>query len=370
MSRAARQQERAQRNKKLLQIILIIASLCLALAAVGFWIGYKKIVQKTPPKVKPRTQVVLSDPRVLCPLTGEKIKIDLIKRQPLAVMIDNAPEARPQSGLTKADIIFEMPVEGPVTRLMAIYLSNDSQEIGPVRSARHYFVKRIFEYDAVYVHSGGSEQAKIDLNRYEVPHLDELLMGSEAFWRTGERAAPNNLYSSTNELRRVVLQKSFAREAEPKPFKFLEGGQQNTGGVMVPYFNIKLLGGADIKFVYQPSAKSYLRFHGEEPHLEALTGQQLKAKNIIIQFVNTRVIDAEGRRNMEMIGEGKAFLFSQGKIYRGTWSKDSLKAKTYYRDESGQEFLLTPGQTWIEVVPLRTRIDYPLPVGQKAGNIE
>lgn len=364
MSRSERHKKKksARNIWRTLLFALVTLLLSAALAYLGFWLGYKKDEPSTSQKPKkPRTQKVISEPRVVSPLTGMKVLKEDINRQPVVVTIDNSPAARPQSGIGKADIVYEMLAEGPITRLMAVFLDQDSPQVGPVRSARSYFIKSALEYEPIYVHAGGSDQAFNDIAKYEVQDLDGLNVGGKVFWRSNDRKAPHNLYTSTTQLRKAAANKGYEKNKDLHPFKFLKDGEENPAGVKVPYLTIQLLGGAlEITYKYESSSDSYLRFNGKAPHRDDLTGRQIKAKNVIVQFVNTRVIDESKHRSMELIGEGKMLFFSQGKLYRGTWSKDSARAQTTFHTDDGTELKLNPGQTWIQMVPLRTQVDYPL----------
>ena len=295
---------------------------------------------------------------VRCPLTGEKVTETALQRRPLAVMIENSPAARPQSGLNKADIVYEMLAEGDITRFMAVFLHGDAGELGPVRSARPYFIERALDYNAVYVHCGGSEAAKQMVSQEQVAHLDEFSIGRRAFWRVRTRKAPHNLYTDTEKLRRVAAQKGYEEMPEITPFRFSEAGEtaaagRASAGPTIHYprvYNVAM-------FKYDNKQKLYKRYTGGRPHKDSFTGEQLTARNIIVQYVNTKVIDEAGRRAMNMEGSGRALLFTGGKVYEGRWNKAGLRSRTVFSDEYGEEFKLNPGQTWIEVVPQRTRVD-------------
>jgi len=168
---------------------------------------------------------------VLCPLSGEMVPEGTTDRRPLAVMIENAPAARPQSGLDRADVVYEILAEGAITRFLAIYLHGDTSEVGPVRSARPYYIERMLEYDAMYAYCGGSEAAKEMVRSERVAALDEFGIGRQAYWRTKDRKAPHNLYGDTNKLRQVGAKKGYEKIVRLPVFDFLAGDGENPGGI-------------------------------------------------------------------------------------------------------------------------------------------
>lgn len=295
----------------------------------------------------------------MCPLTGEMVPRESLVRRPLAVMIENSPAARPQTGLDKADLIYEMLAEGAITRFMAFFLHGDAGVLGPVRSARPYFIARALDYNAIYVYCGGSEAAKEMVRTERIAALDEFGIGRRAFWRSKFRKAPHNLYTDTEKLRRVAEEKGYAEAPEITPFKFLADGETAAGGreSAGPTINYpKAFSKASFK--YDPVNNRYLRFTGGLPHLDGASGEQLAVRNIIVQYVNTKTVDEVGRLSMKMSGDGRALLFTGGRVYEGRWHKSGLRFRTVFNDENGDEFKLNPGRTWISLVPLATRVEY------------
>jgi len=296
---------------------------------------------------------------VRCPLSGDLVPKDSVDRRPLAVMVENVPAARPQSGLDKADVIYEILAEGAITRFLAVYLHGDAAEVGPVRSARPYFIERVFEYNAMYAYCGGSEAAKEMVRKEGVASLDEFGVGRQAYWRIKERKAPHNLYADTAKLRKVGAARGYERKVTLPEFRFLDPEQENPGGITAEKVVINYPKSYSVvRWEYDSNQKLYGRYQGGTAHRDAVTGEQLTGSNIIVQFANTKVIDDEGRRDIAMVGRGRAILFTGGKSYDGTWSKKSMRAQTFFYGENGEVFRLNPGQTWIEVVPRGTKVEY------------
>lgn len=296
---------------------------------------------------------------VISPLTGEEVPQDKINRRSLAVMIENAPAARPQSGLDKADIVYEILAEGGLTRFMAIFLQNDTGMLGPVRSARPYFIERMFEYDAMYAFCGGSPAALDMVKNERVASLNEFGVGKKAYWRIKDRKAPHNLYTDTEKLRKVGAQKGYEKSPNLPELEFLSKGEENEGGVtaqqvVIGYPTKYSL----VKWEYDPANMLYKRSEGGKVHRDAVTGKQLTASNIIVQYVRSSTIDTVGRLEFSMVGRGRSVLFTGGKAYTGTWLKLGTKKQTYFYGENGEVLKLNPGQTWIEVVPTSTKVEY------------
>lgn len=293
------------------------------------------------------------------PLTGEMVPRESLGRRPLAVMIENSPAARPQTGLDKADLVYEMLAEGAITRFMVVFMHSEAGVLGPVRSARPYFITRALDYNAIYVYCGGSEAAKQMVRTEHIAALDEFGIGRQAFWRSKYRKAPHNLYTDTEKLRLAAAKKGYEDSPEITPFVFLAEGEKSDGGFESagPTINYpKAFSKAAFK--YEPATNLYLRFTGGLPHLDGASGKQLTVRNIIVQYVNTKTIDDVGRLSMKMSGAGRALLFSGGRVYEGRWDKSDLRARTVFTDENGDEFKLNPGRTWISVVPLATKVEY------------
>lgn len=296
---------------------------------------------------------------VQCPLSGDMVQDGTTTRRPLAVMIENAPAARPQSGLDKADIVYEIMAEGGITRFLTIFLHSDTDKLGPVRSARPYYIERMLEYDAMYAFCGGSVAALDMVKNEGVASLNEFAVGRKAYWRIKGRKAPHNLYTDTLKLRQAGAKKGYEKSVKLPEFRFLNQGEENSDGIESASLEINYQTKYSVvKWNYEKSANKYLRYEGGKPHRDAVTGKQLTASNVIVQYVKSRVIDKEGRLAMDMTGRGKTVLFTRGKAYVGTWSKAQMRSQTYFYGTNGEVLKLTPGQTWIEVVPVGVKVNF------------
>ncbi len=275
--------------------------------------------------------------------------------QPLAIMVDNHIDARPQSGLNNADVVYEAVTEAGITRFMAIYANQEAEVVGPVRSCRHYFVYWASEYDAIYAHIGASPQGYDALRATGITSLDAA-RGRGVYWRSNDRLAPHNAYASTKELRDSTTDEGEGRLGA------LRFGQYDTiakeGGVT----EVKIVHPDDYSVAYTYSEKKnvYLRYMEGYPHVDAWSGLQYEPKNVIVQFVETWRIngDREGRVDMALVGRGKAYVFTGGKAIEGAWIKEGLARPTRFVDAQGDDIVLNPGQTWIQVVPDGGTVSY------------
>ncbi|MHB1125786.1 MAG: DUF3048 domain-containing protein [Bacillota bacterium] len=290
-----------------------------------------------------------------CPLDGAPLEY-LPERRPLAVMIDNAPQARPQSGLNKADVVIEAPAEGGVTRFMAVFYHGEAEEIGPVRSARPYFIDRARDYGAIYVHAGWSPQAKAYLEKGTVPYINEFRYGSW-FYRSSRRSAPHNLYSNTEKLWSLAEKVKIKQAGELQVISLLAEQESPTGGgaqTLVIYYPQK---DSKVRYEFDAVSGKYRRFQGDEPQNDNLTGDRLEAANVIVQYVPQVIVDGVGRLEMKMLGEGEARVYTNGQARDARWSKKGLDQPTTFVDAQGEPIPLKPGQTWIQVVATGTRVE-------------
>lgn len=283
------------------------------------------------------------------PLSGIYVSEDRINKRVVGIMFDNHPRARWQAGLKDAEIVYEFPVEAPYTRYFGLYLINSPENIGPIRSARPYFITKALEFDAIYVHVGGSEQAKSDIKTLKIADIDGLTSSSKVFWRNKNKKAPNNLYSSMEVLRQTQEERGYNLNGTFKCFKFNEDDEDIVGNsgksILINYMRNN-----STTYTYDEDNKVYLRQKDGKDHIDESDGSQIIAKNIIIQEVSTKVLDNEGRLEVDLIGEGTGKYFTNGNFIDIKWVKKNRSEKTYYYDSNGVEIVLNPGVTWIQVI--------------------
>lgn len=294
--------------------------------------------EETPP---PDDDFVVPDPEV----------------RPVAVMIDNqGSRVLPQGGISQAQIVYEVLTEYNITRFMAIFWGNMPEMIGPVRSARHYFLDFAMEYDAVYTHFGWSDYAKADIAKLGINNINGLYHGN-AFWDiTDDPKNWQDSYTSGERIQKEIERLGYATTPKKEfPFKYHETLTIPDKGQTAEAISIKFdfSGNSNCGYSYDPDTQSYKRTRMGEPHMERNTGEQVAVRNIIILQMKSQAIanDKYGRINIGDIGTGEGWYITGGKAVRLTWSKKARDAQTVYTLESGEPLVLNRGQTWIEVVP-------------------
>jgi hypothetical protein len=245
-------------------------------------------------------------------------------------------------------------VEGGATRLMAVFSGGLAERIGPIRSARPYYVGWAAEIGALYGHSGGSPEAIETIKKNGVKNLEEATsFGPLYFWRDNKIAAPHNLFTSTENLDQAVLDFGLATTTPIiTPWKFLDTASSTTEVANKIAIDYSTLGIFNINYEYSTTTETYLRFQNNEPFVDALDNKQIGAKSLIIQFVPTEIhLDSADRLRLNTLGAGQAFVLYNGKISRGTWRKPFFSSRTIFYDASGKEVVFPPGNLWIEIVP-------------------
>lgn len=283
------------------------------------------------------------------PLSGLEINEELLNRRIIGIMFDDHPRARWQSGLSYAEIVYEMPVESPYTRYLAFYLISKPESLGPIRSSRPYFVTKVLEYNSVYVRVGGSEQAKADIINYKIDDIDALISPSTLFYRGRHKRAPNNLYTSMDKVLEEINRKNFDQIEHKEIFLFNKEDEYLNGFKAENIF-IDYKGGNTSEYFYDEEKRVYNRKKDHEIHVDEINQLKIEIKNIIIQYTNIRTIDGEGRKNIELTGEGRAKYFTNGVGKDIIWKKDKRNSITKYYDLKGEEILLNKGNTWINIV--------------------
>ncbi len=276
------------------------------------------------------------------------------KAQLYAVMIDNFETARPQSGLSKASLVYEAPAEGGITRYLAFFSPDEAPtEIGPIRSARTYFLKWAKELGAIYVHVGGSPEALELAKNLGTNDLNEFYK-SNFFWRSDTRTAPHNVLTSGEKLISYQQLKS-ENVLSFSAWKFKDIATSTTE--ISSKVNIKYSTGYDVYWQYDGKTGDYFRYLDKIAHQDA-NGTAIAAKNIIIHLTSFSVTDDKLRLEMSTALSGQALLCQDGSCVLGNWKKNSTssRAKYYYKD--GEEFVFNAGTTWIEVIDDLQKVSY------------
>jgi hypothetical protein len=290
-------------------------------------------------------------PPATCPLTGTNAPKGAIPPRPaLAIKVENHPLARPQAGLNDADIVYEEPVEGGLTRFIAVFQCSSSARVGPVRSGRTTDPNVLRQFGpAIFGYAGGVPIVKREVPRAGLTDVNYIIAPS-AYTRDPARAAPHNLYTST-----VALRKAAASDAgAPSPvFSYsLELSQKSRRAREV---HLPFSGYSDVYWRWSARSSAWLRWHGTVPH--TVEGdEQVSATNIVVQVVGvsaSSIIDAAGNPSPEvdLVGTGKAYVFRDGRVITGRWERPTLDDLTRFVTRDGVEVALAPGRTWVELLP-------------------
>lgn len=287
-----------------------------------------------------------------------------LERRPVVVMFDNHIAARPQSGLRSAEVVYEILAEGSITRYMGVFYGENSDFVGPIRSARSYFIDKALEYDPMYAHVGGSPGAFNDLVRLNVADLDGL--AGNGMYRSSKtnKKAPHNTYSSIDALRQSGLNRNYRATGDFEFFDFYDE-DSSIGGETCEYVKLtyKKPSNSDkvgyfTEYKYDQETKAYYRFVNGKNHIDYNNDEKLMAKNIIIQFTSHRVIDNEGRLDVKTVGSGSGYFISNGEKKKVTWEKSDRRDKTSFYDADGNEIILNSGVTWFQVISDQSKIGW------------
>jgi Protein of unknown function (DUF3048) N-terminal domain/Protein of unknown function (DUF3048) C-terminal domain len=314
----------------------------------------KEKVKEPVKKVKPVTQTEKKpeekqvDP-YFYPLTGIGSETRTDGRA-VAVMINNHPNARPQSGLNKADLVYEILAEGGVTRFLAVFQSEKPANIGPVRSARDYYIYLAKGLNALYIAHGYSPEAKELLTGNYIDNLNGMVYDGTLFKRSKTRKAPHNSYITYENILKGAKQKKYSMEQSPTPFKFFtEEESKNITGADAKSVQITYSKGGifNSMFKFDDTSGKYIRFSGNEQTVDLDTKDPVLLDNIFIIEAEHQFIDSYGRRDIDFESGGKAYLLQKGKVNQVDWKNKNGEIVPV---KDGEEVPLVQGKTWVNVV--------------------
>jgi len=339
--------ERSERMKRLLVLGLVLSLLFLFTGC-----GEKSPDQMEPPEDSPVAAAPPETPAkngdVFNQLTGEYV----VKAIPLiAVMINNHPKARPQTGLAEADLVYEVEAEGLITRFLAFFHGDPPENVGPVRSTRPYYMELSQGFGAYLAHVGGSNDAYAKLAEWKVPHMDDVTgWQNGGFWLDKSRNRPHNTYLN---LAKTLQNKEDQGRYPQWDFSGTPTDQPDYTRVSVPY-----AGDYRPEWLFDQKTGWYLRYLDGEAWVDRETKTQVAAANVIIQYASHRVLnDADHHLEIDLTGEGRAEYFLGGTYQEGTWSKKGLNEPINYYDPAGKPVALVPGPTWVQVVRTGSSIE-------------
>lgn len=340
--------------------------------------------------------------KIINPITGDEVESeDSLPARPVMVSIPNDTYgAVPQSNISYADIIYEFPVEGELTRLQAVYYSKFPDEFGPTRSVRYYFVDLAREYQAAHVGYGWGKRAHSYMQSSDIPHINGM-QDTDLFYRNSEKTAPNDAYIKWSDIQaRADEEGWFSERKTIKAFKFRDdewkaamkeqkaeakdtvkklkdsGDSEDQAAVSkaeallagpekASSLTVKSLG-CNSECVYNEETGKYDRFWYGEKYVDKETGKQLSFANVLVQKVHSDIMideetgleDEKGRLEINMNSSGEALLFTNGEVVKGTWSKKTPDSRTIFKDENGKQFRFSQGKTWVYVLDQNMTLDY------------
>ncbi|WP_027963951.1 DUF3048 domain-containing protein [Halalkalibacillus halophilus] len=288
-------------------------------------------------------------PSEMYPLTGEGTN-EVVDHRVLAVQINNHKSARPQTGLTRADVVYEFLAEGNITRLVALFHSDIPEVVGPVRSARSYYIETAKAHGAIYVYHGAADFIEDQIRAGWVDNLNGAYYDDDQFLfkRESFRQAPHNSYAYLENAYEVANRNDIQTEQEEfYNYNFLNEGDTVEGDSAT---EIELTYGTynQVSYSYDEEENSYLRSSDGEVSRDLNTEEPLMVENVLIYETGHRVIDDEGRREIDIESEGNGYLIQNGVVQEIQWRATDGVMKPYI---DGEEAPLVKGQTWINVIP-------------------
>ena len=343
----------------------MITGICVVVLMFAGGFGWAKFFHHT----KPVQAAVIKKPVVTQPapptpttipstLTGLPVDPSVNQRPVTGVMIENSPDARPQSGLDQAGVVFEAIAEGGITRFLALFQDTQPTYIGPVRSARPYYLQWALGFNAGYAHVGGSPEALQDIKSWGVRDLDQFY-NSGAYERISSRYAPHNVYTSIAQLNQVESAKGYTSSSFTGFTRKPDSPSKTPNATSIDmtfsgyYYNTH--------YDYDATTNSYKRSEGGAAHMELnKDGSQVQiAPKVLVALVMPYSLESDRyHSDYQTIGSGPMYVFEDGTVVQGTWTKSSATSQFVFTDQSNQPLKLNAGQTWISALGSTSDVSY------------
>lgn len=291
-------------------------------------------------------------PKYYSALTGMEVSEELSKKPVTGIMIENSVDARPQAGLVDAGVVFEAIAEGGITRFLALFQEAQPDYIGPIRSARPYYVRWASGFDAAYIHSGGSGEALQLIRTLGVKDLDHGALGEKIASRVSNRYAPHNVYSSMAKIEQIRNEKGYTTSTFDSFARLTEENKKEL--VSQPALSISFDISSplyDTSYTFDSESKLYKRVMAGEPHTDERSGKQISPR-VVVALYMAYSIHPDGVHSVyNNIGSGKAMIFQNGVAVEGVWEKSSDTASLHIKTTSGEDMPLEAGQKWFTAIP-------------------
>ena len=336
------------------KLSIVLSILVVILIAGGVTAALTVLLRTAP---EPASQVVTPQPepepeppKFYSPLTGALVTEESLTERPVtAVMVENSPEARPQSGLKESGIVFESIAEGGITRFLVLYQEDQPTLIGPVRSIRLANIDWVTPFNASIAHVGGSWSALQVVRNGTYRDIDQFF-NAGSYWRSTDRFAPHNVYTNFERLDALNTQKGYTSStftgfvrADTEPLETPEATRISVTMSSALY---------NSSYVYNAETNRYARSQGGAAHLDREKGQ-IAPRVLIVMKTTGRVIQEDGSRiQVNPLGSGEAVIFQDGTVQEVTWKKSSRTAQLQFLDAEGEPVPLARGQTWISAIPV------------------
>lgn len=284
-----------------------------------------------------------TEQKYYAPFTGEEVSKEVSQNIAFMTTIENSSAARPQSGFTSADIVYEAMTEGGTTRCFALFQKENCEKIGPVRSVRTYLIDLAYEYNVPFGHCGGSTDATERIKNENLMSMNEMYNGSY-YWRDKSiKIQEHSLYTSTEKLRSLATSKSYVKPITAK-LKFDKAFWDNLSAASGNTVTIRFNGEYTTAYTYKDGL--YYKSMNNVPSENKEDKKPVAVKNLVIQKVNYRPRVNSECLDADLIGQGDAIIFSNGKMINAKWSRTDLHSQTTFKDDKGNIIFLNPGNTW------------------------
>ena len=338
------------------KVKIFIAVLVLILLGLGIFLFLQPKEKKEEKKEEKQEEVVEPEPEP----TISIVDVSLNTR-PIAVMINNHNQARPyHSGLQDAYMVYEVIVEGGITRMMALFKDQTTARIGSVRSSRHYYLDYALENDAIYVHFGWSPQAQSDIRKLGVSNINGMAESSTSFWRVRDKSAPHNAVTSTEKILSIAERKKYNTTSKKESIlNYVTDEVELESELLATNITIPYSSSYKVTYKYDEETKRYTRGYNKTVQKDWETEELVTTKNIIITFAkNSPLNDGSGknRQNLSNIGTLDGYYITNGKAIKIKCEKTSRKEQTIYKDLEGNEIDVNDGNTFIQIVPINSKV--------------
>ncbi len=361
--------------KSLVKVVVLLI-LCGVIGAGVYW--YKINNNMSPEEILPGVELdqeieQVEDEEVQEEVAKTEPEIEIFKGndRPIAFMIDNNKNAQPQASLNSTYMVYEIIVEGGESRLMALFKGTVADQVGPIRSARHYFLDYAMENDAIYAHLGMSPQAEAGFKEFDIDHINGQVYDTgkartetSLYWRAKHKNAPHNAYTNTESILKIANGFGWKTTTEQESVLNYVAEEVNltqedafsVSSVKIPYAK-----GHTVEYKYNEETGRYTRWSKGKKMSDEMTGEDVTTKNIIITFAeNYTLNDGEnkGRQDVITVGNLDGYYITNGKAIKIKCIKNSRREQTTYTDLEGNEIEVNDGNTWVNVCPIDSNVTF------------